>query len=263
VALSAATLWVSSQRLIALAVLLQSLEWLRVREVFADTGVWRFAVLEPELRTLPQPLRMLSLGTLRYRAFVALLCVRVAAALLLMAAGVSWLLPLLCVSQLLVCIRFRGASNGGSDAMSLVALIALSAAVCCGDSPFARHAALLYVAVQVTLSYVIAGLAKLRQPDWRSGLALRHFLSVSAYGAPCWCAHQTLARAASWLVIAFECGFVLAWLSPSWCLGWLGCGLGFHVVNAYLFGLNRFVFAWLAGYPAVLYCAGWLAQGLR
>ena len=37
-----------------------------------------------------------------------------------------------------------------------------------------------------------------------------------------------------------------------------GVALGFHLANVYAFGLNRFLFAWLAAYPALYYCSSLL-----
>jgi hypothetical protein len=112
--------------------------------------------------------------------------------------------------------------------------------------------------VQVTLSYVIAGLVKLRQPDWRSGHALRHFVLASPYGTPGWLRalvqRPALAAGMAWAVIGFECLFPLAWVDPRLCLGLLACGALFHAANLWVFGLNRFFWAWLAGYPALLAC---------
>jgi hypothetical protein len=69
---------------------------------------------------------------------------------------------------------------------------------------------------------------------------------------------STWARLGSWSVLCFECGFPVALLVPSVTLPWLAVGLLFHVANAYIFGLNRFVFAWLAAYPSLLYFSGQL-----
>lgn len=248
-------LLLATERLSALCVLLQSLEWLQVRAVFADQGVWRYAVLAPEQRALPWGLSWLCRVSLPYARFVALLGLRCSAALLVLFLGESRVWPLLCVSQILVCVRFRGASNGGSDSMSVVLASALSVPVLFGPTPLAIQAALLYIGVQVTLSYVIAGLAKLRQADWRAGLALRHFVLHGPYRPPGWLARalerRVLVLALSWTVIAFECLFPLAWLDPRLCLAWLAFGAIFHAANVFVLGLNRFFWAWLAGYPAM------------
>jgi hypothetical protein len=245
-----------TERLSALALLLQSLEWLQVRAVFADNGVWRYALLAPEQRALPPVISLLCRVSLPYTRFVTLLWLRCAAALVVLFLGESRVWPFLFVSQMLVCVRFRGASNGGSDTLSVVLASALSVPALFGRTSLAIQAALFYIGVQVTLSYVIAGLAKLRQADWRSGRALEHFVLTSPYGAPRLLgqllARRGLARTLAWSVMLFECLFPLAWLDPRLCLAWLACGIVFHAVNVLALGLNRFFWAWLAGYPALL-----------
>lgn len=246
----------ATERLSAFALLLQSVEWLQVRRVFADNGVFRYALLAPEQRALPLGLALLCRFCLPYQSFVALLCLRCAAAAFVLFLGESRVWPFLCVSQILLCVRFRGASNGGSDSMSVVLASALSLPALFGRTPLAIQAALLYIGVQVTLSYVIAGLAKLRQPEWLNGQALRHFVLTSPYGVPAR-VRRTLERPAiaaplGWAVVAFECLFPLAWLDPRVCLAWLACGVMFHAANVLVLGLNRFLWAWLAGYPATL-----------
>lgn len=257
-ALSGLDLFTITERFTALTVLLQSLEWLQVRAAFADDGVWRYAALEPEQRRLPFGLPLLCRLALPYRRFVGLLGLRCLAAGLVLGWGVGRLWPLLCMSQILVCIRFRGASNGGSDALSVVLLSALSVPALFGRTALAAQAAMLYIGVQVTLSYLIAGLAKLRQPDWRSGRALAHFVSASPYGVSggfkALLARPGVAVVLSWCVIGFECLFPLAWIERRACLTLLACGLAFHVGNLVVFGLNRFFWTWAAGYPAVLAC---------
>jgi Vitamin K-dependent gamma-carboxylase len=249
-----------TERLIALAVALQTLELLQIRAVCADHGVWRFALLRAEYALLPFPVRQLCELCCPYRPFLTLLCVRLGCALLLLGTGLSGVLPLLWASQALICIRFRGSFNGGSDSMSMVVLTAGSVAAISGHAVWADKLALYYIAVQVTLSYVVAGLAKLQHADWRDGRALQHFVAAGAYGVPeslgraRWLRNQGLCRLLAWGVIGFECLFPCAWLGPRACLIMLALGLTFHAVNAFVFGLNRFVFAWAAAYPALLYC---------
>ena len=246
----------ATERLSALALLLQSLEWLQVRAVFADSGVWRYALLAPEQRALPLGLSLLCRVSLPYPSFVLLLGLRCVAAALVLFLEESRVWPFLCISQILLCVRFRGASNGGSDSMSVVLASALSVPALVGRTPLAIQAALLYIGVQVTLSYVIAGLAKLRQPDWQNGRALQHFVLGSPYGVPRgvrWFVEQRgVALTLGWAVVAFECLFPLAWLDPRVCLAWLSCGVLFHTANVLALGLNRFLWAWIAGYPALL-----------
>jgi hypothetical protein len=120
--------------------------------------------------------------------------------------------------------------------------------------------ALGWIAIQTLLSYVMAGLVKVRAPAWRHGEALSAFLSSPRYAAPLasrrLASSKSVMRFASLGVIGFElsAGLVLFVPEPV-VLGWLGLAATFHLVNAWVFGLNRFFFAWLAAYPAVVYWA--------
>ena len=56
-----------------------------------------------------------------------------------------------------------------------------------------------------------------------------------------------------WAVMVFELVFPLALFSQPALFIALGLAMLFHLANAYFFGLNRFVFAWLAAYPSLLW----------
>ena len=157
---------------------------------------------------------------------------------------------------MLIGVRFRGTFNGGSDTLSVVLLCALCLPqLLTGE--IAHKAALFYIAVQLTLSYVVAGVAKLRHADWRSGRALSSL--IDAYGAPRWLVRAldgaARVRLLSWGVLAFESAFPLAWSGPRACALFVGFGLCFHLGAWLLLGLNRFVFVWAAAYPALLWCS--------
>lgn len=253
--LEVALLW--TERLTALALVLQSLELLQLRRAFADDGVWRWSILRDEQAGLLLPLRWVLALLLPYRAFVGLLVARIVLAALFSLGHGLLALPLL-LSQLLVCARFRGTFNGGSDYMTVVLLLGTSVAAL----PGAARVGLGYICVQLVMSYFIAGITKLRQPAWRSGSALATFLRSPRYAAPAWvgsAATPGLALVASWSVMVFEVGFpwALTGLTTAWCAALLG--VGFHLANAVVFGLNRFLFAWTAAYPALLYFAAALA----
>ncbi len=261
--LDLATVW--TERAIALAVFLQTVELLQSRTAFADAGVWSFSLLRREHDALPAPLRWLFAWVLPYRTFVGLLGLELVFAVLL-GLGVSGAATFLLFAQVAVCVRFRGTFNGGSDYLTVLILMALSVAWLCGakENPLAGKAALAYIAVQVTLSYFIAGVAKVKEAAWRSGAALRAFVTSEGYGAPDFVRRlldgQRRCLLLSWAVLGFECGFPLAWLSPHWCLPLLAIGFVFHLGNSLVFGLNRFLFAWSAAYPALLFGSQLLAQ---
>jgi hypothetical protein len=261
--LDMATAW--TERAVALCVLLQTVELLQSRAAFADDGIWSFPILRREHDALPAPLRWLFALILPYRAFIVLLGLELVFAGLL-GLGVSGAALFLLFAQLAVCVRFRGTFNGGSDYLTVLILMALSVAWLgnAKENPIAGQAALAYIAVQVTFSYFIAGVAKLKEPAWRDGAALRAFLSAEGYGAPDFVRRlldgERRCLALSWGVLCFECGFPLAWLDPRMCLPLLALGIVFHLGNWLVFGLNRFLFAWSAAYPALLFASQLLAR---
>jgi hypothetical protein len=257
--------------LLALALGLQSVELLSVRSDFAGNGVFVWGVLRSEFRALPRPLRALLDVLLNDRSFPALLALQLAFALAL-----PWttrpLVPLcLFVTALLVCVRFRGTYNGGSDAMTLVLVLGsviarLGPEVAPGGQPSSvwQRAGLGYIAAQLVLSYFLAGISKLRSSSWRRGLALPRLLRAHAYAVPVpmqdALTGSTRALLTSWLVMLFECLFPVApWLGPAGCALVLTFGVAFHAFNAVALGLNRFLWAWLAAYPALLFWSTQLA----
>ena len=241
------------ERLLALAIVLQSLELFLVRRAYADDGVFRWPTLRREFAAAPYALQRTLDALLGYRGLLITNLIRLGVALALPLVSAPLLLVVLLTTSLLVCLRFRGSYNGGSDAMTLVVLTALMLARIGADESYAR-AGLAYAAVQLTLSYLVAGLAKLREPSWRSGMAVVSILKRAPYAST---RPRSLGPHAapflSWAVIGFECVFPCAWLGTRVCLVLLTLAFLFHVVNHFMLGLNRFLWAWLACYPALLY----------
>lgn len=228
--LAAALEW--TERLTALALVLQTIELLAIPQAWSDDGIWRWRLLAPEHRTLVAPLRWLLAGLLPARPFQALLWLRLCVAFALGAGVAHGVAVFLLFTQLAIGVRFRGTFNGGSDAMSVVLLGALSLEQLLPASVLAREAALLYIAVQFTLSYVMAGLGKLQQAEWRSGSALAGFLERGRYGTPSWLlsalAGTARRRVLSWCVLIFEGTFPLAWSGPRAAGMFAAVGVCFH-----------------------------------
>jgi Vitamin K-dependent gamma-carboxylase len=237
--------------LAALAVMQGTLELLATRRVFADDGVWQWRTLRPDAPWLS--------WALAYRPFLVLLAIRIVAAMLLL-AGVRWgVAPALWVTSLLVSVRFRGTSNGGSDMMLMVVLSALVVAHLGASRPAVVSAALLYVAAQSLMSYFIAGVVKAVNAPWRQGTAMRSFVRTPHFGVPAAIVSLFDSRAVSlivsWGVIVFECAAPLALLDPRVCVAYMSLAALFHLGNVAVFGLNRFLLAWAASWPALLYAS--------
>jgi pimeloyl-ACP methyl ester carboxylesterase len=149
----------------------------------------------------------------------------------------------------------------GSDQVSFLVQSVAAFARANQTRPHIVDAALWYAALQAVLSYTVSGWAKLAGPSWRSGDALTGVTRTLTYGDPlAWKLFRRYPRMARLLgtsVVAMECTFpiVLAGrgrLAPLM----LASATAFHVGNARIMGLGRFVWAFLSMHPAVLYASG-------
>lgn len=130
------------------------------------------------------------------------------------------------------------------------------------DSLLVQHAAVFFVAAQLVLSYLTAGIAKLISPIWRSGQAVGLIMRTKTYGTP-WLSRTVkqlhLSGPLSWATILFEVVGPLSVLAgPKPTLLFLAAGMLFHISIAIAMGLNTFVWAFTATFPAVYYASQFL-----
>lgn len=263
---SAEFIWM--ERIISFAVVLQSIEFLQIRQSFTARGIWPWKIVRDEFRAFPLPLRSGLDFFLNDRNFVALLAIRTALAVAAPFSESAVIWSLLWMSTLFITLRWRGTFNGGSDYMTLIVLMAAFAGRAFGGAhPQWIAVSLGYVGLQTVLSFFIAGVAKIRSAKWRNGSALNGFLNSDYYGTPARVrssknatAAGALARIGSWGIITFECLFPVAFFHPQACAVLIACAVFFQVVNTYVFGLNRFIWAWGAAYPALYWCSVYLTR---
>jgi hypothetical protein len=248
------------EALLGWSLLLQTLEFFRLLKM-DRVGSW--ALQREEVPSRPSWVRRLLDHTVQGAGYVWLLMVRLCLALTLLAGEVTLSSALLLfVTSVLLLFRWRGAFNGGSDFMTLVGvsglLIAQVVSAFTDDAVLGWRAGLWYVTVHVVSSYFVSGWVKLLRPEWRNGRAMTIFLDGGVYGplAPrsVYRLHA-VARLVSWTFTVWEGCFPLALFDVR--IAWFMCCIApvFHFLVYWHFGLNRFFWAWLATYPAVLYCA--------
>lgn len=240
-------------RLLAFSLTIQSFEMLRLKVAWADDGLYPWAILRKNIR-FARPMMDLIF---KENIFHKLILLNLACALALLIFGSSWIIlyPLLFIC--LVFIRLGGSFNGGSDAMTALVLAACAARVVFPDSEKIAKFCLWYLAFQIVLSYFVAGIVKIRKSSWRRGDALKVLFAKSNYIVPGKVLRlfnlPFVSLVACWVILIFECSFPLVLLKHDLALIYIGLALMFHLANFYLLGLNRFVWAWVAAYPA-LWC---------
>ncbi len=246
--------------LLGWSLLLQTLEQWRIQGL---DRVSDWSVQRKEIPAQPPGLRALTDALFaRPGPYLGLLGLRGALALLLMAG----LLPTagvvaLCAIAMLLLLRWRGAFHGGSDFMTLVGLTGLLIAHAVGSwagMVAGWRAGLWYVALHATTSYFISGWVKFLRPEWRSGEALPLFLDTGVYGplAPDSVLRRpAVARLASWSFTLWEGCAPLMLLDLRIAALFCTVAAVFHFLVFWFFGLNRFFWAWLVTFPALMYAA--------
>ncbi len=253
------------QMALSLVLMLQTFEFFQLLSDMGPTEKFAWKNFRGDFLAFPKPVLAIFDFIYREPVFKILLVLRFAVCALTLIPSTLGLLPGLAFAQLIFSLiiiwRWRGAFNGGSDFMSLVLLMAVAASMLFFRNVFVAKAAIWYVAVQVSLSYFMAGAAKVQRADWLSGQALKGFLKTSIYAEPIWlrklAMNSLCLKLATWGFLFFEILFPFSLLKPHWCLGFLFVGALFHLSNFIIFGLNRFFWIWLVAYPAV-YCSSLL-----
>jgi hypothetical protein len=228
----------------------------RMRKDYSSDGLYSWEVLKYGYpwRAFRSRLAALICGQRVYGCLVILQAI--GAALLFVAPVGPFSMPsLIAVTSVRLFSHFRNQYGlDGSDQMQAIVLISIVIGRLTGELSFA----LTFIAAQLCLSYLTAGIAKLISPTWRSGKAVAGVMLSASYGskflAQLFARHPRLSLCACWSVIVLEClGPVAAFLSPSAATAFIAAGVVFHASIALGMGLNVFFWSFTATYPALLY----------
>lgn len=154
-------------------------------------------------------------------------------------------------------LRFNGLFAGGSEVLIQYSFLAVISYYLPSGENLLKALTVLLGAL-VLLSYFAAGWNKLKSPAWRSGAAVASFLKVRAVSS--FSVVEKLKpkqyQLISWILIFFELLSVGILFAPEMTMPYLIVASVFHFFNFMVFGLNRFFWAWIGAYPAVIYLAG-------
>ena len=246
------------EKLVLIAIFFQAIEMKKGFANWSEGGIWAWSRLRVE-HSSPFLDRLMN-----DKLFTQLLTAHAwIAAITFFVPGFSFLTTLLLCflfgRTLLVSIRFRGSFNGGSDSMTLMTLIALIFATFATRTHTVHVICLWFLALQVCRSFFASGFAKFKSAAWKDGSALRKLTTTSNYGVPDWIRsllkNDRNSKYAGFAILGFELIFPLGLFNSGLAAVFVAIALLFHLANYFAFGLNRFTFAWLAVYPAYLYCS--------
>jgi hypothetical protein len=251
------------------ALIISSTELLSIRNEYDDGGILSCS-LARRVRAAKAGLFRRSTVSFFVRkrvVILALMCRTAVGVGLILLDGAPFhvvLLGLALISTLLVNYSMLFGQDG-SDQMLLVVLAGLlvTRAGQLWQLNALQLAGLTFIALQCTLSYLTAGIAKLFGSSWRNGTALQGILRTRSYGTESVSmlldTHPRLAKSMSYGVVLYELLFPIAFILPFTALiAFIAVGAAFHIMIAYVMGLNTFLWSFGATYPAVVYIAGQL-----
>lgn len=250
-----------SRALVGVSLALSSAELLHSRVMFSPQGISPWPLLRTIHKHGSERVEALR-DTLLGERFEIVLSARLVLALLLIVpifptglyAGAEGLLLITNMT-----LSYRGAYGGdGSEQMNTVVLAGLLYTDAVGLVVQVHHVplGLAFIAIQLILSYFVAGVAKVISPIWRAGDAILGILKSSTYGLPAAAKWLDVIPGMSliicWTVILFELSFPLVFcMHPRMLVAYLVLGCLFHVGNSVAMGLNTFLPAFLAAYPSL------------
>lgn len=238
-------------KIFSFALLLQCIEMIIISKNSVFIKIWNFQNIESTLKyALPFPAQVLNF-IFSENYFRILLFIELILIVFCFFVFHPILILLTAFLQLLVCMRFRGTFNGGSDMMVFVTAAGLI---------IGGKVGLIYIAIHATYSYFKAGLVKVKQKPWLNGNVLTDFLRISLYSdiqsaIPKLKRYPKLGKILSWGTLVFELSLPLIFLIPNMAFIYLSVAVSFHLIIYFTFGLNRFFWIWLSTWPAILFTA--------
>lgn len=240
-------------RLLSLTLLIQAAESLILTRESDFKYIWSFKNLRLDLLSgLPLPPKIIETIFSIHKLQIITLIQIITATITAFAPSTLGII-LLIITHLLMCIRFRGSFNGGSDMMTFVVLTGALIA-----STGAAKVGMIYIATHALFSYFKAGLAKAKYREWWNGQAISTFLSRSLFPniqmvSTQLIKYRWLSKCAGWLTLFFEFSVVGLLFFPQLSMLYMAIAIVFHLSIYFCFGLNRFFWIWITTWPAILY----------
>jgi hypothetical protein len=166
----------------------------------------------------------------------------------------------------LLMMRRNHLSNDGADDMVVVVLGSTLVATLAA-SQLARTAWAVFLTAQLALAYFVSGVSKAQSQAWWCGEAVPRVVGTRIFGHPGLAkllrGHSRAGALITWGTLVLETLFPASLFAPRPIfLCALAAMLAFHIGCAIVMGLNTFVWAFAACYPAAFWCWGYLAHAM-
>jgi len=194
------------------------------------------------------------IARLSHKLFILLLAVDAVVVTTLFIFPSNSILLIAAAALMLIQMKRHYMSYDGADEMIFFCFVALSVGRIAG----ADKVTAWFLAAEASLAYLVAGAYKAASPFWKKGQALVLITRTRLFGhegvARMLQRYPAATRSLEFVFVLWECIFPIALLVPlKILLPMLAIGLIFHIACAWVMGLNTFIWAFLATYPALIF----------
>jgi hypothetical protein len=263
------------QTLACVAVVLETLQILVESKQYGRHGISSYALLKKSHPWMIEGWWASLLHRLcEPPCYLSLIALELASAVLVLSHLFPFLsggfMVMIFLIHLLSCLRHQSGLDG-ADQMQTI-LFASLLLFSLPSEPFVRSCCLWFIGCQALLSYMTAGIVKVRSAAWRGGTAIGNIVQSARFRNETFAhvlrKHPLVAKALCWSVILFECAFPLLVVTGTRsCVLMLVAGIFFHLAVALVMGLNTFFWSFVATYPAIFFCAqtcqSWIISCLK
>jgi hypothetical protein len=200
------------------------------------------------------------------RRYVVILAAELLVAAALFVAPLTAPLLLVGLGLHLLMMRRNHLSNDGADDM-VVVILGSTLVATLAASQLARTAWAVFLTAQLALAYFVSGVSKAQSRAWWCGEAVPGVVGTRIFGHPRFAeflrCHSWAGALMTWGTLVVETLFPASLFAPRPIfLCALAAMLAFHIGCAVVMGLNTFVWAFAACYPAALWCWAYLARAM-
>ena len=250
----------------AIGVIVSGLEWLSLKKYFDEGNLFSWKVRQ---RGLFYFLKYANLFDYIYsRKFILLLItIKVLSAIVVLIFiydNSIIIVPIILISIVSIILSLK-TYIGYTGADQILKITFITASLCIlFQSEVSYSTGLIFLSLQLIISYATPGLMRIFQKEWRNGTHLIYITRQHTYGNKYLFkvlkGNLIFRKVSAYGIALFEIGSLVAFLLPiELVIVYLFIGALFHISNSIVMGLNTFIWAFIGIYPAYI----WLALTLN
>lgn len=246
----------------AIGVVVSGLEWLALKKHFSEDNLFSWKVRKKGLYFFLKYTKLLEYIYSR-KFILTLITIKVFSAIIVLIFindDSIIILPLILISTISIILSLKTyIGYNGADQLIKITFITTSLCILF-KSEVAYSIGLIFLSVQLIISYATPGLMRIFQKDWRNGNHLIYITRQHTYGNKYLFKvlkeNLIFCKVSSYGIALFEIGSVVAFLLPlEFVIYYLIIGVLFHISNSIIMGLNTFLWAFIGVYPAYIWLA--------